>query len=66
LTPGCSRRSTRSLKYFPAFVGQQVDVFIKAPSRSAATKNPTSGHIFFGEPPNGRTAAVVIAGQGAR
>jgi len=41
-------------------------VFIKAPSRSAATKNPTSGHIFFGEPPNGRTAAVVIAGQGAR
>jgi HlyD family secretion protein len=30
---------------FPAFVGQQVDVFIEAPSRAEATKNPTSGRI---------------------
>jgi hypothetical protein len=35
---------------FPAFVGQQVDVFIAAPSRAAATRNPTSGQIAFGAP----------------
>ncbi len=29
----------------PAFVGQQVDVFIKAPSRAEAAANPTSGRI---------------------
>jgi multidrug resistance efflux pump len=33
---------------FPAFVGQEVDVFIKAPRRNAATRNPTSGLIAFG------------------
>jgi len=33
---------------FPAFVGQQVDVFIAAPSRDAATRNPTPGQIAFG------------------
>ena len=32
---------------FPAFVGQQVDVFIAAPSRAAATRSPTSGQIAF-------------------
>jgi len=32
---------------FPAFVGQQVDVFIAAPSREAATRNPTSGQVAF-------------------
>jgi len=32
---------------FPAFVGQQVDVFIAAPSRGAATRSPTSGQIAF-------------------
>ena len=33
---------------FPAFVGQQVDVFIAAPGREAATRNPTSGQVVFG------------------
>jgi multidrug efflux pump subunit AcrA (membrane-fusion protein) len=33
---------------FPAFVGQQIDVFIAAPSREAATREPTSGQIAFG------------------
>jgi multidrug resistance efflux pump len=33
---------------FPAFVGQQVDVFIEAASREAATRNPTSGRVAFG------------------
>ena len=37
-------------------------MFIKAPSRSAATKNPTSGHIFFGEPPRG-TAPKAVRGD---
>jgi len=32
---------------FPAFVGQQVDVFVAAPSRATATRNPTSGQIAF-------------------
>ena len=32
---------------FPAFVGQQVDVFMAAPSRAAATRRPTSGQIAF-------------------
>ena len=32
---------------FPAFVGQQVDVFIAAPSRAAATRSPTSGQLVF-------------------
>jgi len=32
---------------FPAFVGQQVDVFIAAPSRAASTRSPTSGQIAF-------------------
>src|SRR5215470_7236515 len=33
---------------FPAFVGQQVDVFIQAPTREAATRNPTAGQVVFG------------------
>jgi multidrug resistance efflux pump len=33
---------------FPAFVGQEVDVFITAPTRDAATGNPTSGQVAFG------------------
>ena len=33
---------------FPAFVGQQVDVFIKAPARAEAAHNPASGRIAFG------------------
>jgi multidrug resistance efflux pump len=32
---------------FSAFVGQQVDVFIKAPSRSEATHSATPDHIAF-------------------
>lgn len=32
-------------KDFPAFVGQQVDVFVKAPTRAEAMQNPTSGRI---------------------
>ena len=32
---------------FPAFVGQQVDVFIAAPSRAVASRSPTSGQIAF-------------------
>jgi HlyD family secretion protein len=32
---------------FPAFVGQQVDVFIDAPPRDISTRNPTSGQIAF-------------------
>ena len=28
---------------FPAFIGQQVDVFIKASTRAVATQSPTSG-----------------------
>ncbi len=30
---------------FPAFVGQQVDVFLEVPSRAAAARNPASGRI---------------------
>jgi len=48
---------------FPAFVGQQVDVFIAAPSRAAATRKPTSGKIAFG--PVG-DARVELAGGGSR
>ena len=33
---------------FPAFVGQQLDVFIAAPTREAATRDPTSGQVAFG------------------
>jgi HlyD family secretion protein len=33
---------------FPAFVGQQLDVFITAPSREAAARSPTSGQVAFG------------------
>jgi len=32
---------------FPAFVGQQVDVFIKAPKRADAMQNPNSGLMAF-------------------
>jgi HlyD family secretion protein len=45
---------------FPAFVGQQVDVFIAAPTREAATRRPTSGLVAFG--PVG-DARVQIAGR---
>ncbi len=41
---------------FPAFVGQQVDVFIKAPSRAEAAKNPTSGRIALGASALGASA----------
>jgi HlyD family secretion protein len=34
---------------FPAFVGQQVDIFIAAPTRAATTASPTSGQIAFGQ-----------------
>jgi hypothetical protein len=34
---------------FPAFVGQQVDVFIKASTRAAARQSPTSGLDLAGE-----------------
>jgi hypothetical protein len=44
---------------FPAFVGQQVDVFIAAPSRAAATRSPTSGEIAFSPPDDAR---IRIAG----
>jgi HlyD family secretion protein len=43
---------------FPAFVGQQVDVFIKAPARAEATRNPASGRIFFGAFADSETRAV--------
>jgi hypothetical protein len=33
---------------FPAFVGQQVDVFIAAPTREAETRNPISGRVALG------------------
>jgi len=32
---------------FPAFVGEQVDVFIAALNREAAMQNPTSGQVAF-------------------
>src|SRR5262249_15459687 len=32
-------------KDFPAFVGQQVDVFVKAPARGDAKEQPVSGRI---------------------
>jgi multidrug efflux pump subunit AcrA (membrane-fusion protein) len=32
---------------FPAFVGQQVDVFVQAPKRADATQNPNSGLMAF-------------------
>src|SRR5262249_54311752 len=38
----------------PAFVGQQVDVFIAAPSRAAATRSPTSGQIALSPPADAR------------
>jgi multidrug resistance efflux pump len=44
---------------FPAFVGQQVDVFIAAPSRGAATQKPNSGQIAFSP---AAAAGVRIAG----
>jgi len=48
---------------FPAFVGQQVDVFIAAPSREAATRKPTSGQIAFSSVGDAR---VELAGGGSR
>src|SRR5262249_22110092 len=33
---------------FPAFLGQEVDGFVAAPTREAATGNPNSGQIAFG------------------
>jgi multidrug resistance efflux pump len=38
---------------FPAFVGQQVDVFLKAPTRAEAARQPTSGRIAFGKAADG-------------
>jgi HlyD family secretion protein len=48
---------------FPAFVGQQVDVFIAAPSRKSATRSPTSGQIAFGAPV---ADGVLTAGAASR
>jgi multidrug resistance efflux pump len=48
---------------FPAFVGQQVDVFIAAPSRDASTQNPTSGQVAFSP---GAAARMEIAGGVSR
>lgn len=54
---------------FPAFVGQQVDVFLAAPSRAEATRTPTSGRIALraaGDAPT-RTASgtplIAMPGQ---
>lgn len=35
---------------FPAFVGQQVDVFLEAPSRAVAAEHPTSGRVALRTP----------------
>jgi HlyD family secretion protein len=43
---------------FPAFVGQQVDVFIKTSSRPDGTQNPTSGLVAFGATPRDTTGAA--------
>jgi multidrug resistance efflux pump len=48
---------------FPAFVGQQVDVFIAAPTREAATHSPTSGQVAFSPAVDAR---VQIAGGVSR
>jgi len=40
-------RVLQAIYEFAAFVGQQVDVFIAAPSRAPATRNPTSSQIAF-------------------
>ena len=50
---------------FPAFVGQQVDVFIKAPIRTAAGDNPTSGYAVFGERAGDTTAAMATVNKNA-
>jgi multidrug resistance efflux pump len=47
---------------FPAFVGQQVDVFIAAPSRKSATRNPTSGQVAFSSVADTRMQAAHAAG----
>jgi len=47
---------------FPAFVGQQVDVFIAAPSRKSATRSPTSGQIAFSPAADTRMQAAHAAG----
>ena len=47
---------------FPAFVGQQVDVFIAAPSRKSATRNPTSGQVVFSSAADARMQAAYAAG----
>jgi hypothetical protein len=39
-------------------VGQQVDVFIKAPAPAEAAHNPTSGRIAFGAFADSQTRAV--------
>jgi hypothetical protein len=48
---------------FPAFVGQQVDVFIRALARAEAAHNPTSGRIAFGAFADGQMRTVSRAGQ---
>ena len=47
---------------FPAFVGQQVDVFIAAPSRKSATRNPTSDQVAFSSVADTRMQAAHAAG----
>ena len=46
---------------FPAFVGQQVDVFVKAPSRAEAARQPTSGRMAFGTYANRRLRTAIGA-----
>jgi hypothetical protein len=46
---------------FPVFVGQQVDVFIAAPTREDATRNPTSGQVAFTAVADNRTRTAGAA-----
>ena len=48
---------------FPAFVGQQVDVFIEAPKQADATQNPTSGLIAFRSMRRIRTSSIPNDGE---
>lgn len=43
---------------FPAFVGQQVDVFVQAPKRADAAQNPNSGLMAFRPLAGGRAGAA--------
>jgi HlyD family secretion protein len=43
---------------FPAFIGQQVDVFVEAPSRAVAALHPTSGLVALHQPTLGAWAGT--------